>query len=244
MTLTPDQYLNGFYSLLVVVLFTFVGIKIALKYRINNEKTYIYVGLTWIGVVEAYYAVSISYVFAIFNGVGIPAEIYFLIGVSFYPLSTIFWITAFTQLLIPERKRIFQLIFICIGVTFEVLFFILFFGYPQLLGSLLSPVDSQFGLIIRLYLIFSLAVIFITGMIISIVTIRSSLRTNQLEFKLRGIFLSITLITFVSGAGIDASLELNAIPLTIVRLMLITSAVFLYLAFIMPKWVLKLFKKE
>ena len=71
MALTLLQFLNGLSSLILIIIFTFVGIIIAFKYRKTKERTYVFFGLSWIGVVEAYYAVSISFIVSFFNDVGL-----------------------------------------------------------------------------------------------------------------------------------------------------------------------------
>ncbi|HEY0088695.1 MAG TPA: hypothetical protein VGB37_07615 [Candidatus Lokiarchaeia archaeon] len=132
-----------------------------------------------------------------------------------------------------------QLIFVVIGVLFEVIFFYMLFTVPSLLGTLDSPVDSTFGTVLLIYILFSLCVIFVTGMIFSILSIKS----ENPEHRLRGIFLSIILVIFVFGAIFDA-LELNIIVLTIVRLLMIFSAFTFYIAFVLPNWVKKIFLKK
>ncbi|MFX1393497.1 MAG: hypothetical protein ACFFAH_07975 [Promethearchaeota archaeon] len=239
MALTQLQFINGLSSLILVIIFTIVGITIALKYRKTKERMYILFGITWIGVVEAYIAVSVSFIVALFNEVGLPEGIYFLIGISLYPLSTLIWITAFTDIVFKDKQRIFQLIFLIIGTIFEIIFFYLLFTSPSSIGKLLSPVDSEFGLIVRIYIIFSLAVILSTGLLIAVV----SMRSPTPEIKYRGIFLLITLITFVIGAAFDI-FELDIILLTIIRLIMISSAFEFYIAFVMPKWARSLFLKE
>lgn len=239
MALSTLQFINGLSSLILVIIFTIVGISIALRYKKSKERMYILFGITWIGVVEAYIAVSISFIIALFNGVGLEnnPEIYFLIGISFYPVSTIIWITAFTDILYKKKQKILQLIFIVIGTIFEVLFFYLLFTAPSLVGILLSPVDSEFGLTVRIYILFSLGVILFTGIILAVASVKS----ENPEHKIRGIFIILTLITFVIGAILD-TIEINIILLTIVRLIMISSAVEFYIAFVMPKWVKILFK--
>ena len=193
------QIVNGLSSLILVVIFTIVGISIALKYKKTKERMYILFGITWIGVVEAYIAVSISFIVALFNNNGLPEPIYFLVGISFYPVTSLIWITAFTDIIYKKAQKIFQFIFIIIGIVFEIIFFYLLFTAPSLIGTLLSPVDSEFGLVVRIYIYFSLVVIFSTGIIFAV----HSIRSDNPEYRLRGVFIFITLITFVIGAIID-----------------------------------------
>ncbi len=239
MALTPLQFISGLSSLILVIIFIIVGITIALKYRKTKERMYIFFGITWIGVVEAYIAVSISFIVALFNEVGLPEDIYFLIGISFYPLTTLIWITAFTDIVFKDKQRIFQIIFLIIGTIFEIVFLYLLFTPAFSVGKKLSPVDSEYGLIVSIYIFFSLAVILSTGLIIAV----TSMRSDTPEIKNRGFFLLLALITFVIGAAFDL-FELNILLLTIIRLILISSAFEFYIAFVMPRWARKLLIKQ
>jgi len=239
MALSTLQFVNGLSSLILVVIFAIVGISIALRYKKTKERTYILFGITWIGVVEAYIAVSISFIVALFNGVGLPLQIYFLISLSGYPITTVIWITAFTDILYKKKQKIIQLIFVVIGVVYEVIFLYFLFTAPSLIGAKLSPVDAEFGLITRPYIYFCLVVIFITGIILAV----ASMKSENPEHKLRGFFILLTLITFVLCAIFDA-LNVNIVIITIVRLIMISSAIEFYIAFVMPTWARKLFLKE
>ena len=131
------------------------------------------------------------------------------------------------------------MIFVVIGVVFEVIFFYFLFTAPYLIGTQLSPVDSEFGLITRLYIYFCLIVISSTGIILAV----ASMKSENPEHKLRGIFVLLTLITFVFGAIFDV-LNVDIVIITIVRLIMISSAIEFYIAFVMPKWARNLFLKE
>jgi len=240
MALEPIIILNGIFAIVLVLIYIFVGIKIALRYRVNREKTYIFFGLTWVGMVEAWYAGSISFIVALFNGVGLPPAIYFIIGVGFYPISSILWMLAFTELLYKERQKIFVSIFVVIGIIYEIIFYSLLIKDPSLIAVKLSPVDAQYGLLITIYVILILATTFlVTGFIIAI----RSVKSDVAEHKLRGIFLIIALISFFIGSFIDSIVELTVITLTITRLILISSAFEFYCGFILPKWIKKVFLK-
>ncbi|MFX1393498.1 MAG: hypothetical protein ACFFAH_07980 [Promethearchaeota archaeon] len=241
MVLEPLVILNGTFSIILVSIYALVGIRIALKYRENKEKIYLYFGLTWIGMVEAWYAGSISFIIALFNDVGLPPEIYFIIGVGFYPIISVIWILAFTELLYKKQQKLLLIIFIIIGFIYEIIFYILLLTDPTLIGVMNGPVDAQYGLLITIYVVLVLAgVLLITGLIIAV----RSLKSDIPEHKLRGLFLIIALISFVIGASLDSSMPLTFITLTITRLILISSAFEFYCGFVLPNWIKKIFLKE
>ena len=240
MALEPIIILNGIFAIVLVLIYIFVGIKITQHYKLNREKTYIFFGLTWIGLVEAWYAGSISFIVALFNGVGLSPAIYFMIGVGFYPVTSILWILAFSELLYKEKQKIFVSIYIVIGIIYEIIFYSLLIKDPSLIGDMTSPVDARYGLLITVYVILILAAtLLVTGFIIGI----RSVKSNVPEHKLRGIFLIIAIISFFIGSYIDSSIELDFITLTITRVLLISSAFEFYCGFILPKWIKKLFLK-
>ena len=82
MALTLLESLNGIFSIIFIVISTFVGIRIASRYRELKDKLYLYVGLTWILLVESWWPSAISFIIALFDGVGLfnSPQLYFVIG--------------------------------------------------------------------------------------------------------------------------------------------------------------------
>ena len=240
MALDPLIVLVGTFAIVLISIYIFVGIIIALKYRENKDKTYIYFGLTWIGMVEAWYATSISFMVYLINGEGLPPEIFFIIAVGFYPIVSIFWIMAFTELLYKKWQKPLVIIYVIFGIIYEIIFYIWLFTDHSLVAVLNNPVDATYGILVIFYAIFILAgTLLITGLIIAIKSIRSDVP----EHKLRGIFLIIALFSFVIGSYLD-SIEIDLLALIIVRIILISSAFEFYCAFVLPTWLKKLVLKN
>ena len=241
MALNPLIILVGIFAIVLVSIFIIVGITIALKYREKKDKIYIYFGLTWIGMVEAWYATSISFLVYLVNGKGLPPEIFFIIAVGFYPIISIFWIIAFTELLYKKWQKPLVIIYIILGIIYEIIFYIWLFTDHSLIAVLNNPVDAKYGMLITLYVVFILAgTLLVTGLIIAIKSIRSDVP----EHKLRGIFLIIALFSFVIGSYLDSSIELDFLTLIITRLILISSAFEFYCAFVLPMWLKKIVLKK
>jgi len=243
MALDPFIILIGIFAILLVSIYVFVGIIIALKYRENKDKTYIYFGLTWMTMIEAWYAASVSFIIYLFNGVGLVnnPRLYFIIGVGFYPVASITWMLAFTELLYKKWQKPLVAIYLVIGIIYEIIFYAWLFTDPSLIAVMNGPVDSTYGILITIYVLAILLVFFvITGFLIAIKSIKSEIP----EHKLRGIFLIIAIISFVIGSIIDSALELNFSTLIITRLILISSAFEFYCAFVLPKWLKKIALKE
>jgi len=84
--------------------------------------------------------------------------------------------------------------------------------------------------------LFSFILIFIiTGIHFSL----ASLKSKNLEVKLKGKFLLLAFISFTIGASIEVLVHLNSFTVIITRSILISNAIEFYLGFIMPEWMKK-----
>ncbi|MFX1329068.1 MAG: hypothetical protein ACFE91_13155 [Promethearchaeota archaeon] len=240
MALNPLDILNGVFSLVFVVISLFVGFVILSKYFKYKERIYLMVGATWIFISEPWWPSCISFLVAIRNGVGIPLEVYFLIGNIFVPLAITLWLLAFTEFLYSEKRKLILLIFTISGIVFEILFFIFLFSDPSLIGELNGPVDVNYNSFIMIFLISYLLIVVISGFLFA----NLSLKSKDPEVKLKGRLLIIAYITFLVGALLDSAIALNEVTIIITRLILITSAICWYGGFLLPKWMKKYLLKK
>jgi hypothetical protein len=198
------------------------------------------VGTTWIFISEPWWPSSISFLIALSNGIGIPPEVYFLIGNVLVPLAIVLWLLAFTEFLYSEKRKLFLSIFAIIGTTFEILFFVFLFLNPSLIGELNGPVDVNYKSFIMIFLIIFLLIVVITGFLFA----NLSLKSKDPEVKLKGKLLVIAYIAFAVGALLDASVPLNEPTIVIIRILLIVSAICWYGGFLLPKWMKKFLLKS
>ncbi|MFX1488100.1 MAG: hypothetical protein ACFFBI_03065 [Promethearchaeota archaeon] len=242
MSLSPLDTVNGVFSLIFVVISLLVGVIILMRYFKYKERIYLLVGLTWILISEPWWSSSLSFLVAISNGVGIPEQIYFLIGNTLVPLAIILWLLAFTEFLYTEKRKLILIIFAIIGASFEILFFTFLFLEPSLIGKLTPPVDVTYYSFIMVYLIIFILIVVITGFLFA----HLSLKSKDPEVKLKGILLMIAYITFLIGAILDSAIQLYLHPVTIIiaRLVLIVSAICWYGGFLLPKWMKKLIMRQ
>jgi hypothetical protein len=240
MSLTTIDTLNGIFSIIFVAISFLVGIIILSRFIKYKERIYFLVGLTWIFISEPWWPSSISFLVAIGNGIGIPSEVYFLIGNLFVPLAIVLWLLAFTEFLYSEKRKLILTIFAIIGGIFEILFFIFLFLNPSVIGHLNGPVDVNYESFIMVFLIIFLAIVVISGFLFA----NLSLKSKDPEVKLKGKLLIVAYITFAIGALLDASVPFNELIIVIIRLILITSAVCWWGGFLLPKWMKKLFLKN
>jgi hypothetical protein len=240
MTLDPLDILNGIFSFMFVVISLVVGVLILLRYLRYKEKIYFLVGATWILISEPWWPSSLSFLVSLSNGVGLTPSLYFLIGNTLIPLAIILWLLAFTDFLFTEKRKMILLIFIIIGIIFEVIFYTFLFINPVLIGTSNSPVDVSYSFFIIIFLVFFVLTVVISGLLFA----RLSLKSDDPEVKLKGKLLVIAFIAFFVGALLDSSISLNVVGIIFVRLILIASAIFWYGGFLLPHWMKKLFLKQ
>jgi hypothetical protein len=243
MALEALDYVNGIFSVILVIIFILVGLRIALRYRVMKESSYLFVGLCWVLMGESWYPSSISFIIALFNdGLGlIPfPEIYFILGTSLLPFALTFWLIAFTELMYKEKQKIVIIICVIGGILFETFLFYFLLTNPSVIGTVEVPVDANYGLFISVFQILLLIVLIITGTIFA----RASLKSDNPEHKLKGKLLLIAFWLFFIGAIFDVLSTLNFLFLILGRTMLFFSSVFFYYGFIFPEWMKNRFIKQ
>ncbi len=240
MVFGPLEITNGIFSNIIIVIYALVGLRIALRYRELKDITYLLVGCTWILLAEPWYGSAISFIVALFNnGEGISFETYFLVAITLLPITSIIWIAAFSKLLYGEiKKKLFGFFFIFEAV-FEIVFLYIFFTNSSQLGELVTPVNADYSSLVLIYILISLIIVFVTGMLIA----RASLKSNNPEHILRGKLLLIAFLLYVGGAFLDSSVDFTAVTILIPRLIILASAFCFYASFVLPKWIKKLFLK-
>jgi hypothetical protein len=240
MALNPLDILNGVFSLIFVAISLFVGLVILTRYIKYRERIYFLVGSTWILISSPWWPSCVSFIVAIFNGIGIPPQVYFLIGNVFTPIAIVLWLLAFTEFLYSEKRKLILLIFTIIGIIFEILFFTFLFLNPSVIGQLNGPVDVNYESFIMVFLIIFLSIVVITGFLFA----NLSLKSKEPEVKLKGRLLIIAYITFAIGALLDSAIPLNEVLIIITRLILIASAFCWMGGFLLPKWMKRLLLKK
>ena len=121
---------------------------------------------------------------------------------------------------------------------YEILFLYVLFTNYHLIADVYSPVDVVLRPIVSIYILFSLCLITATGILISI----KSLKTDQPENRLRGYFLLPAFLIFFIGASLDAIGKFDLLGIILVRLLIISSAIFFYFGFVLPDYIKRLFK--
>jgi hypothetical protein len=237
MVLTTLDLINGLFSIIFVAISTLVGFTIASKYIKSKIRTLLFIGIAWILIVSPWWPSSASVILALATGEGLSLEMYLLLGNLFTPVFMFFLVAAFTEIYYNDKQKIILIIFAIIGILIEIYLVYFIIVDPCVLGELQGIVDIEFRGLLRIYLLIDILLVLVLGFLIAL----NSLRTETPEIKLRGKFLMLAFISWTVGAIADASLPLNFITLTIIRIVLITSAIEFYIGFILPDWIKKHF---
>jgi len=229
--------LNGVFSIIFVVISTIVGLITVSKYFKSKTKTTLYIGLAWILIVCPWWPSSLSVLSALLTGQGLSLVMYLFIGNVFVPVFIFFLVAGFTEIYFKDKRKILLGIFALIGVTIEIYLIYFLIVDPSVLGELQGVVDIEFRGLLRIYLISTILIVLILGVLIAY----NSIKAENPEIKLRGKFLMAAFISWTFGAIADATLPLTIITLPIIRIILISSAIEFYIGFILPDFIKKRF---
>ena len=235
MVVATIDILNGVFSIIFVVISTIAGLIIASKYFKSKIKTLLYIGVAWVLIACPWWPSSASVLLALATGQGLSLENYLLLGNLFVPVFLFFLVAAFTEIYYNEKQKLVLGIFGVIGIIVEIYFLYFLIVDSSVHGELQGVVDIEFRGFLRIYLIFSILVVCVLGVLIAI----NSIKSDTPEIKLRGKFLMAAFISWTFGAIADAIIPLTVITLPIIRIILITSAIEFYIGFVLPDWIKK-----
>jgi hypothetical protein len=226
------EILNGALSLVFVIVSVAVSINIINKYFRLKNTTYLYMGLSWIGITSPWWGSTISFFTYLTIGQGIDLWFYLVITLSFVPIFFLFYAKAISDLLWKEYQSIILLSFIIIGILFESFYLYYSFTAPETIGALEHETDIRYFNFVVVYLVFIIFMLMIFGVLFGKVSLRSENRAVQAQGK----FLIFAFVSFAIGAILDSIIPLNLITLPITRSILISSSLSFYFGFILPEW--------
>ena len=237
MALETIEIVNGIFSLIFVVISTIVGIIIISKFPKTKQRTFLFVGLSWIGIASPYWGSSVSLLVGLATGKGITPQLYMLIALTLLPLFFLFWMIAFTDLVFKDKQKIILIIFSIEAIIFEIFFLFYLFTNPIAIGELQSPVNMRYLSFVRIWLLIHALIFLITGLLFA----RKTIKLGTPEMQLKGLFIAIAFISYMLGASLDILFPLGFV---INRIILMSSAVEFYFGFTLPDWIKKLLIKQ
>ncbi|MEJ2251537.1 MAG: hypothetical protein P8Y70_14525 [Candidatus Lokiarchaeota archaeon] len=235
---TIADYIQGGSSFVFVVISIIIGVTILIKYFEYRNIQLLLVGLVWIGISTPWFPDSINFIWLLLFSTTIPITVSLLLGLVSLPVVMVLWILVFAEFLYAEQKNIIVLIFIIIGVIYEIVFITLLAINPTLIGYYpVSALQMVYTFGFEIFLLIFIAVFLVTGTLFA----RESLRSDKSEIRLKGKFLLIAFISFTIGSILDSLNLGNPIFVIISRLILISSGIEFYIGFILPDRIKRVF---
>ncbi|MFX1273427.1 MAG: hypothetical protein ACFFBP_15430 [Promethearchaeota archaeon] len=239
--LPPTEFIEGLFSLLYVIISTFMGILIASKYSIYRDNTFLYIGIASIGLGTTHWPSSVSFLTNVLLNQPLPEDIFLLTSSAFISFFLIIWIIGISNLLFDKKNLIFIILFVILHITMETIFLVAFFINPDYVGEVIGPYNLNAKVTTLMFVlgIINLLTIIITGFWAAV---RSMKSTNRL-IKLKGTFLFCSFLLWFIAIALEIRAEVPTIGTVIIRTLLIISVVGLYFGFVMPNIVQKFFIK-
>ncbi|MBD3254116.1 MAG: hypothetical protein GF383_03445 [Candidatus Lokiarchaeota archaeon] len=235
MELSSEILLNGIFSILLVIVFVVVGVKICLNYKKEKNKIFLLTGIAWIGISEPWWPSSVSFLLFLTNNEGLNVQTYLFLNNTFVPIFLALWLFVLADLMAFERKYTILIPYIIVSIIFEVVLIYFLVTNIPLIGERLSPVDVNFGPITIIFWIINLTIFIISGYIFSIKT----LKIDTPETKIRGKLLTLAITLFLVGGILEIIITT---PLN--RILLFFCAIIFYMGFILPDSLKKRLIKE
>jgi len=239
--LSGFEIFYGSFTIASVIISTILGLLIALKYRKYKQIDLILVGITWILLASPYWSDAIQFITVMLFSTEISVPLYFFLANAFIAPMHITWIYIFTKFIYKRHQKKLTMLFGIEAVIFELVFIAIFFVNPLLIGNQISTFVVEWALWIQIYLLMSIVLFLITGFLFA----RASLKTEDLEIKLKGKFLIVAFLTFTIGTIIDVigAGGSTEILIFLARTFVIISSICFYIGFTLPKFIKDIFLK-
>ncbi len=229
--------LTELFRLGLVIIGYILSFKFFAKYSSFNREEYKYVGLSWLTFTTGYIpGVVVFLSLILFNYSGEFLILFLICNVYLSPFVALFWFYAVACINYPKSKNIIKWISIVVCIVFEIFALYINLFFPNLIGTMQSRFEFQYGMPIMIFISILFVITLITGIQLSIIGMRSS----DKEIRLKGRFLLVAFIMLFFGGISDAMLEtINPIFGIIAKLFLILSVFTYYYGFFLPKWLKK-----
>jgi hypothetical protein len=226
---------------MIVLIFIIAGILIASKYFKVKNKTYIWWAIGVLGMGLPWAGGGFSFLLIILTNVPLTLQQYLSASLICTAITLFFWMWTITELKYKGKQKIILGIYALIGILFETYLILNLLTNPLVIGIFIDPpLDITYVGLTMLYSMFALATIAISLFLF----VGSSLKSDQADIRLKAKFNLIGMISYVIGAVFDAYLSVIILAIFIVRILLISSAIEIYIGWVMPESVKKLFIKS
>ena len=169
------ELIQGTFSTIFVIATIYIGhIFISRYFKHRNRNLYLF-GFFWIGIAFVFILFPVQ-LFAIWFGVTVAFEPFFISIFGFLPVTSLSWLLATTDLLNLKNRINILRIYVVIAILFEILFFILFFMHPiaSFIGIRTSLFDIDWTSFAQLYLLVFLSIDIVFGIKLGLSSMDSS----------------------------------------------------------------------
>ncbi len=239
--------IQGIFNSIFVVVTIYIGLKFISKYFEHKNRNLYLFGFFWIGAAFFFVFIPIQFIL-IFFYITIHEYAYYITMYPTLPIIAFFWLTAITNLLYFERRKLFLRVYLLIAILFEIIFFSLLFIESSLIATRPGYFYIEMTPFSIFYIVFFISFILFPGFAFG----RSSLDSDDPEIRMKGRLILISIFLFAGGAAtdllippLDLDLIIKAIITIIARILMSTSGILFYIGFMLPNWSKKiLFRKK
>jgi hypothetical protein len=176
-----------------------------------------------------YIAISINFISSLVTGSTIDFFLFVLLAFGIPPISAVFWMILFTELMYKDKRKIILGIFLIYWIIFWIVFFYLLFTD---INSLATDVWIGGLPTIGAFLQFTTLTQVVLLLVTTILFFRESHKSENKEVRLKGTLLLLGIIILV-GSMIIFSITTNPISVVI---FIIPALILLYGALAMPEF--------
>ena len=202
------------------------------KYSSTREKKNLYFSLVIAFIAFPYIAISINFISTLVTGNSIEFFLFVLLAFGIPPISAVFWMILFTDLMYQNKRKIILGIFSIYWIIFWMVFFYLLFTD---IYSLATEVWIGGLPTIGVFLQFTTLTQVILLLITTILFFRESHKSENKAVRLKGTLLLLGMLILV-GSMIMFSITTSPI---FALIFMIPALILLYGALAMPEWVKK-----
>jgi hypothetical protein len=242
MTFGIIEYLQGISAIVFIVVAIALGLIFLLKYPKHKEPNLILIGIAWMGLATAYLSTVVKFTLKVAFDFDTPDQVHFIINNAFLPGALFLWLYAITDLLETKKSIKYTILGLTaiFGTIFEIVFFVLLYTDSSLIGTFKFDLTVDWQDFIEIYFLILGIVLIFSAFFFSIKSILSKDKTVALKGKL----VLFGFIIYTISVVLNAFLASFAIAIIFERLFLILSSILLYMGFLLPNWVQKIFLKE
>ena len=179
MVVTEFELVYGISTLIFIIISMLIGIKIILKYRVNQNIIFISVGITWILLTTSWWGSATSFIFAIFD-VNLSDFWYLFLSNFFVPFALIFWFYSYLNLLFKNKIKLIYYI-ATILMIYEVTFLILLMINTKNIGEISGVAYWRGNLFTIIFQVIALMSATITGIHFGFSIHKTKSTTNKIR---------------------------------------------------------------